>query len=187
MSDTSADHASQPPSDEQRLAVLEHNSRLNRILLIVLGVALIMVIASWSTWGLVSLFGAEEENVSSQVATLQSQLEASAKQLENLQAQLDQLRAVASSPPPPATAAGNDSQATLPQIASVLIAQEQSFQHSLGALKAGMRDLAGMIAGSRSWLDDYNEALDKSLRESQERINRLQRWASGAEQAPARP
>ncbi|NQD96745.1 hypothetical protein HP532_29220, partial [Pseudomonas sp. CrR25] len=69
--------------------------------------------------------------------------------------------------------------AALQQVGAVLIAQEQSFQRSLVALKHGMRDLAGMIAGSRSWLADYNEALDKSLSESQERSKHLQQWLDG--------
>jgi hypothetical protein len=44
-----------------------------------------------------------------------------------------------------------------------------------------MRDLAGMIAGSRSWLEDYQEALDKPLNESRARVKELQQW-SAAEQ-----
>ncbi|MNG28117.1 hypothetical protein D3C84_1133340 [compost metagenome] len=50
-----------------------------------------------------------------------------------------------------------------------------------------MRDLAGMIAGSRSWLDDYNEALDKSLAESQARVEQLQQWATDKDPAIATP
>jgi hypothetical protein len=46
-------------------------------------------------------------------------------------------------------------------------------------LKNGRRDLAGMIAGSRSWLSDYQEALDKQLGESQQREKDLQQWTAG--------
>ncbi|MCY1539094.1 hypothetical protein D9M68_746630 [compost metagenome] len=173
-------------SDEQRLALLEKSSRLDRIVLIVLGVVLIMILASWSTWGLVSFLGAEEESASSQIEALQTRVETSAKQVEDLKLQLDKLRTTASSTPAPtapAIARDNDPE-SLRQIAKVLLSQELSFQHSLTALKAGMRDLAGMIAGSRSWLDDYNEALDKSLNESRERVQALQSLLTGKSTAP---
>jgi hypothetical protein len=62
------------------------------------------------------------------------------------------------------------------QLAKTLIGQEQGFQQSLVALKTGMRDLAGMIAGSRSWLSFYQEALDKPLAGSNARVKELQQW-----------
>ena len=64
-------------------------------------------------------------------------------------------------------------------VARTLIGQEQSYQKTIAALKNGMRDLAGMIAGSRSWLSDYQEALDKQVGESQARAQRLHEAQQG--------
>ncbi|MNG39775.1 hypothetical protein D3C84_1280370 [compost metagenome] len=73
-------------------------------------------------------------------------------------------------------------------MATTLIGQEQSYQKTIVALKNGMRDLAGMIAGSRSWLEDYEADLNKPLAESQARTKALQQWSTGkaatATQAP---
>ncbi|NQD94870.1 hypothetical protein HP532_19670, partial [Pseudomonas sp. CrR25] len=153
MSDDRPDDSPQPPSDEQRLALLEQSHRLNRLILIILSVALTMALASWATWGVVSLMADQADSVDgSQIAALHTQIEASAKQIEALQQQLTQLRTTASQPAPAPTPGKADDRAALQQVGAVLIAQEQSFQRSLVALKHGMRDLAGMIAGSRSWL-----------------------------------
>ena len=69
-------------------------------------------------------------------------------------------------------------------LARTLIGQERSYQSSIAALKLGMRDLAGMIAGSRSWLEDYEAELNKPLAESQARIKALQRWSEGKPPSP---
>ncbi len=59
-----------------------------------------------------------------------------------------------------------------------LLGQEQSYQQSLAALKNGMRDLADMVPGSRSWLDDYNEEIDKAVNASMQRVKAIQQWGS---------
>lgn len=187
MSRDSQEATSEPLSDAQRLALLEKDRRLNRIILLVVVALLAIVLASWLTWGFMSLFGEEEQAPSrSQVEALQKQLVTLETQVASQQLQVAQLETLARNKPGP-TAANGDSRESLQQVARMLIAQEQSFQHSLAALKNGMRDLAGMIAGSRSWLDDYNEALDKSLAESQARVEQLQQWATDKDPAIATP
>lgn len=178
------------PSDEQRLHALERGQRLNRILLIALSGVLLMTLASWGTWGLFSLFATEPEDLTAKhMAALQQRVDNTQQHAQNLDTQVEQLRALiaaqASNTPTQAPAPVDPSAEILHQVATVMNAQEQSFQHSLGALKTGMRDLAGMIAGSRSWLADYNEALDKALQESQERQKRLQQW-TGPDKAASR-
>ncbi|HSC83413.1 MAG TPA: hypothetical protein VLC30_07310, partial [Pseudomonas sp.] len=85
----------------------------------------------------------------------------------------------ASAATPIAAAPSGPDRATVKQLANVLIGQEQNYQQSITALKNGMRDLAGMIAGSRSWLEDYEADLNKPLGESQARVKALQQWANG--------
>lgn len=185
MSRDSQEATSEPLSDEQRLAVLEKARRLERIILLVMAALLAIILASWLTWGLMSLFGEEEQAISrSELEALREQLVTLQTQVANQELQVAQLDALARNQPGP-SAPGDDDRQSLQQVAMILIAQEQSFQHSLAALKNGMRDLAGMIAGSRSWLDDYNEALDKSLAESQTRVKQLQQWASDSGASPA--
>jgi anti-sigma-K factor RskA len=58
---------------------------------------------------------------------------------------------------------------------ALMLEQEQSHQRYLETLKQGMRDLARMVPGSRTWLDIYNEQLDDVMQESRARANRLSR------------
>lgn len=178
--------ASDPLSDEQRLALLEKQRRFDRLLLWAMTALLAMILASWLTWGLMGMFGEQQEAIgNSQIEALQDRLTALQAQLASQELQLARLDAMAQDEPAPA-AAGDDKRESLQRLARILTAQEQSFQRSLAALRTGMRDLAGMIAGSRSWLADYNEALDKTLAESQARERELQQWASDGGAATTR-
>lgn len=187
MSSDSQEATSTPLSDEQRLALLEKDRRFDRIILLVMAALLAILLASWLTWGFMSFFGEEEDAIgSSQLEALQKQLATLETQVANQELQLTRLDSMARSQPGP-SAPNGDNRELLQQLAGILITQEQGFQHSLAALKSGMRDLAGMIAGSRSWLDDYNEALDKSLAESQARVKQQQQWASNGGATTASP
>ncbi|MAG42911.1 MAG: hypothetical protein CMH95_01195, partial [Oceanospirillaceae bacterium] len=55
----------------------------------------------------------------------------------------------------------------------ILLDQEQSYQTHLSALKQGMRDLAKMMPGSRTWLEMYDEQMDIALEESRQRVQKL--------------
>lgn len=63
-------------------------------------------------------------------------------------------------------------------LARTLIGQERNYQQSLLALKEGMRELAGMTAGSRSWLEFYEDALNKPMADSQARVKALEKWSA---------
>ena len=194
MSNEPEESSGEPISAEQRLELLEKGRRLDRILLFILAAVLAMTLASWLTIGLFGLFGQsgeqEEDSGAKQIQSLQEQAAALQKQVAKLEQQVaqhdHQLSTLHSSKPAVPLSSG-DNRAVQQQVAQTLIGQEQSFQHSLGALKNGMRDLAGMIAGSRSWLSDYQEALDKQVGESQARAQRLQQWASESSDSPAAP
>lgn len=175
-------------SDEQRLALLEKSGKRDRIILFVMAGILVLTLISWLTISLIELFSEDEVVVSnsSQVEELQKQVTGLETQISNLELQLSQqniqlsamtgIKANATPPPASATPSATANNDSVQQVARTLIGQELSFQESLAALKVGMRDLAGMIAGSRSWLDYYNESLDKPLADSQKRVKELQAW-----------
>lgn len=179
MSSETREESSEVVSDEQRLGVLEKGQKLDRIILFALTAVLAVVLASWLTSGLMSMLSEEEASISaSQVEAMQAKTSALEQQVVELQQQLSEQSALLAAlqnrtATEPAQIASGDNGELTKQLTETLIGQEQSFQQSLSALKAGMRDLAGMIAGSRSWLADYNEALDKQLAASQARVKQL--------------
>lgn len=182
MSSETREESSEVVSDEQRLGVLEKGQKLDRIILFALTAVLAVVLASWLTSGLMSMLSEEEASISaSQVEAMQAKTSALEQQVVELQQQLSEQSALltalqnrtAAEPAQIASGDNGDNDELTKQLTETLIGQEQSFQQSLSALKAGMRDLAGMIAGSRSWLADYNEALDKQLAASQARVKQL--------------
>ena len=179
MSSETREESSEVVSDEQRLGVLEKGQKLDRIILFALTAVLVVVLASWLTSGLMSILSEEEASISaSQVEAMQAKTLALEQQVAELQQQLSEQSALLTTlqnrtAAEPAQMASGDNFELTKQLTETLIGQEQSFQQSLSALKAGMRDLAGMIAGSRSWLADYNEALDKQLAASQARVKQL--------------
>jgi chromosome segregation ATPase len=191
MSNAPQENSGEPSSAEQRLELLEKGRRLDRILLFILAAVLTMTLASWMTIGLLGGSGEQAENGGAkQILSVQEQTSALQKQLATLEQQVarhDQRLSTLQSRKPAAPLSSGDNRAVQQQVAQTLLSQEQSFQHSLGALKNGMRDLAGMIAGSRSWLSDYQEALDKQVSESQARAQRLQQWANDSSDSPAAP
>ncbi|UTW07519.1 hypothetical protein [Pseudomonas benzenivorans] len=172
------DLASAPPSDEQRLERLEKGRRVDRIVLIGLALMLVVVLASWSTATLLreTSPGADAQ----QLQDLQNQQLLLEKKLAALEQQNNQLVAAQGSKTL-STAPVVNSPDAIQQVAKTLIGQEQSYQKSLAALKTGMGELAGMIPGSRSWLDYYNEILDKPLAESRARAEELKQWSAGPE------
>ena len=189
MSNEPQERSGEPISAEQRLELLEKGRRLDRILLFILATVLAMTLASWLTIGLLSPSGEQDASIgASQILGLQEQtatLQRQVAELEQQVSQQDHQLSSLQSGKAAVTLSSGDNRALQQQVAHTLIGQEQSFQHSLAALKNGMRDLAGMIAGSRSWLSDYQEALDRQLGESQARVQQLQQWASDSSESPA--
>nr|WP_298138142.1 hypothetical protein [uncultured Pseudomonas sp.] len=178
MSSEAREESTESLSDESRLGVLEKGQKLDRILIFALTAVWVVMLASWLTSGLMSLLSEEEPGISpSQIEALQTNSSALAQQVAELQQQLREQKALLvtlqNRKAEPVATVNTDNSALTQQLTETLIGQEQSFQESLLALKAGMRDLAGMIAGSRSWLADYNEALDKQLAASRGRVKQL--------------
>lgn len=177
-----------PASDEERLAKLEKANRLNRILIFALAMLLFIILSSLATSAVVKMLADEPPPFDPQAfAALQQraeQLETELNTLKEDQKRQDALLKLAATPPPPPPAAAAAPAAPVQDIAALklmgrtLLGQEQSYQQSLQTLKNGMRDLADMIPGSRSWLDDYNEEIDKAVNASQQRVKAIQQWGS---------
>lgn len=182
-------------SDLQRIELLEKSAKLNRRLIYALGGGLLLALLGLLLLG---LFGGGEEAaeqgasqasvaaLEKKLVSLDQQVATLKQQAQNQQKLFDLLKGglpAAVSPPPVAGATPSAAErATVQQVAKTLIGQERSYQESLAALKLGMRDLAGMIAGSRSWLEDYQEALDKPLNESRARVKELQQWSAAGQE-----
>lgn len=181
--------------DQQRIELLEKSAKLNRLLIYGLAGGLVLLLLGVVLGAL--LGGGEEHKEQEPVASkasvvalekrlvvLEQQVATFQQQMKNQQALISlaassQTAPAASATAPATPAPSGPDRATVRQVASVLIGQEQNYQQSITALKDGMRDLAGMIAGSRSWLEDYEADLNKPLGESQARVKALQQWASG--------
>lgn len=62
---------------------------------------------------------------------------------------------------------------------NILIDQEKNAQSFLLALKAGMRDLAFIVSGSRDWLTDYSDQMDRAIQHSIQREELLRMLKTG--------
>ena len=54
-----------------------------------------------------------------------------------------------------------------------MLEQEQDFQKFLTALQSGTYDLAHMVPGSRTWLDQYSDQINNSIKHSKARTQSL--------------
>lgn len=192
QSDGGASAAAEVMDDLQRIELLEKAGKLNRLLIYALGGMLCLVLLVGLSIALLAP-GAEKKTeeahaseansqaLQKEVGALQLQVDSLQKQLKDQQKLLLLQQKTALSPAPAAAAPQTSSKdkETQQLVARTLIGQERSYQSSIAALKLGMRDLAGMIAGSRSWLEDYEAELNKPLAESQARIKALQQWSNG--------
>lgn len=69
---------------------------------------------------------------------------------------------------------------SIAEVSQVLQAQEQDYQQVLDGLRLGMRDLSLMLAGSRSWLADYSEVIDRAQASSKKRSAAIKAWGEKA-------
>ena len=189
-------------SDAERLQLLEGQAKLGRILLFVilglLGFALPIVL----TIALVGGDSAEPVDYSKPIAALEAENKTLHEQLttveEKLKKQSEQLLAVQTSQVTQSVSSVSSVSSEsgekvvtrtdpvmIYQVAKALLGQEQDLQQTLLSQQTSMRDLANMVPGSRSWLQDYNEALNKLLAASKARVLELQRWAKSAGARPS--
>lgn len=205
MTDDNETAAIEVLDDAQRIEQLEQAGKLNRLLIYGLAGALLLNLIAWV---LVAVLGgsaetdeetlaalasrASVETLQKEVAALQLQISPLQQQLKDQQklilmlSQQQQKPATPGDAAPAAAASGEQDKENVRMLARTLIGQERNYQHTLGALKDGMRELAGMTPGSRSWLDFYEESLAKPLADSQARVKALQEW-SGERDAGTSP
>ena len=181
--------AVEPLSDAERLQALEKSSTLSRLILYgVAGVVVLMLLVLLAVQ--VSGLLADDPNkaAAEQISQLEKQVHGLKGEISELQGQvqkqgaqlaLQQSGNLAGILKPAAT----EDPGTVSQLAKTLQGQENDFQQVILTLQVGMRDLAYMLPGSRTWLEYYTETLNKSLATSKARTLELQQWAKG--QAPA--
>ncbi len=181
--------AVEPLSDAERLQALEKSSKLSRLILYgVAGVVVLMLVVLLAVQ--VSGLLADDPNkaAAEQISQLEKQVHGLKGEISELQGQvqkqgaqlaLQQSGNLTGILKPAAT----EDPGTVGQLAKTLQGQENDFQQVILTLQVGMRDLAYMLPGSRTWLDYYTETLNKSLATSKARTLELQQWAKG--QAPA--
>ncbi|WP_369601131.1 hypothetical protein AAIA72_15155 [Hahella sp. SMD15-11] len=163
-------------SEEQRIQMLERSMSLNRIILLFLAILAVVSLSVSITWLMLS---ATSEDPTPQIREELAQLkQENARLREDIEALRGQLPALTEELPKLRALVTNSSTPALQQI---LLDQEKSIQSFLKALKTGMYDLARMIPGSRTWLDIYGQQMDEALRESLDRMRRLQRLKNGEE------
>lgn len=173
-------------SDAERLQQLEKTGKVNRLIIFGLaGVVLVIVLVTVIVQTVNLLSGAPLDQTAEQIDELKKQLHGVQGEVTELKEQLHkqdaQLAQVAQQQTGNLAGILKPAQdpGTVEQLAKTLLGQEQDFQQVLLTLQVGMRDLAYMLPGSRTWLEYYNEALNKSVATSKVRSNDIQQWAKG--------
>lgn len=155
-------------SEAQRLAMLEDTVSTNRVVLMIIAVLAVVAISVAVTIAVVKLMQPDVTYVDS-------------KSFAKLERDVGILKEAAIAYEQSMTDTKNildSSNATA--FKALMLEQEKSYQLHLNALKQGMRDLARMVPGSRTWLDIYEEQMDEALAESRARMNRLSRLQTSA-------
>ncbi|MGV8842041.1 MAG: hypothetical protein ACOH2I_02065 [Pseudomonas sp.] len=177
-------------SAESRIEALEKSRKLDRLLLFGLAAVLACTLLGGLTLSLLSSSEKAGEGAGGGVPAQALNVE---KQLASLQAQItqqNQERAAQQESELNGMFRATEEPNSASQVARTLVGQEQGFQAVVKHLKLAMRDLAAMLPGSRSWLDQYSEALNLELTASQARASQIQLWAAGRvaeEPKPAAP
>ena len=179
-------------SEEERIELLEHEEKSDRIWLWVVSVVGGIALLIWLVMTLISSLSDESEVLSVDNVQAMEQrlvkLEKSVERLERLVAMQDEQLASLKANQFTGLHSVIDDKSTVGRVALVLQEQEKDYQQVMDGLKTGMRDLANMLPGSRSWLSDYSEAIDQAKASSRKRITELQKWALVAKgELPARP
>lgn len=174
-------------SEEQRLQLLTTAGRRNRLFIVGLAAVLGSLMLVSAGLNLYSLLGSADDTrllaleqqvkrLEQQVATQQSTLQHQEELLASHQAtRLTGLFERVENPD------------SIAQVSKVLQSQERDYQVVMQGLKAGMRDLANMLPGSRSWLADYDEVIERAQLNSRARAEAIQAWSDKASEVPAEP
>jgi hypothetical protein len=162
-------------TEGQRLTMLEKTTSMNRIFLILLALLITISLSVTITMAIITAVGDDEvpAAITAELDSLRQQVELLKQDNKTLGTQLALL---VDEMPRLRTALNNGS---APMFQRLLIAQEESNQEFLRGVKEGMYDLARMVPGSRTWLELYNEKMDRALQFSQNRQRDLTRLKTG--------
>jgi cell division protein FtsL len=171
-------------TDAERLEQLEKAGKLNRWILFGLaGVVLVIVLVTVIVQTVTLMSSKPVDHTLEQIDGLKKQLHSVQADVSDLRDQLllqdakiaqmalqkaDNLAGILK----PAQDPG-----TVEQVSKTLLGQEQDFQSVVQSLQLGMRDLAYMLPGSRTWLEYYTETLSKSVTTSKLRSSEIAQWA----------
>lgn len=150
-------------SEAQRLTILEETVATNRLLLIVILMVALVGVSVAVTMGVVKLLEPEVTYVDTKAfARVEAELEVLKEAAVSWDQKMNSMKLILDS-----------SHATA--FKAMMLEQEQSYQLHLNALKNGMRDLARMVPGSRTWLEDYEEQMNTAINQSKARMSQLSR------------
>jgi small-conductance mechanosensitive channel len=173
-------------SEEERLQLLTTAGKRNRLFIMALAGVLGSLMLASVAMNIYSAFSAGDEPrvqaLEKQVLRLEQQLVVQQTALSN------QEEVLASQQASQLTGMFErvENPDSIAEVSKVLQAQERDYQQVMQGLKAGMRDLANMLPGSRSWLAHYEEAIDRAQLNSRQRSEDIQAWSDKAQQpAPA--
>lgn len=173
-------------SDSERIVLLENRVAFHRILVVVLGALTVILLSSVIT-GVIVLNAqisrievpeTGEETAGAPVSSsqlgkdqlsLKKEQEALAKRLAEIETAL-------------AAQGTIENIEQVRAMAQILRDQENAYRTVMLSLRAGMRDLSRMVPGSRVWLEEYEERMNRSITGSREREGRLQGFLAPPEQ-----
>ncbi|WP_445936852.1 hypothetical protein [Pseudomonas sp.] len=173
-------------SEEERLQLLTAAGKRNRLFILALAGVLGSLMLVSVGLNIHSAFSASDDPriqaLEKQILRLEQQLEVQQSALTNQEELLASQQA--------SQLTGMFERAENPnsigEVSMVLQAQERDYQQVMQGLRIGMRDLANMLPGSRSWLAQYEEAIDRAQLNSRKRREDIQAWGDKAQQpAPA--
>ncbi|WP_339080652.1 hypothetical protein [Pseudomonas sp. TMP9] len=169
-------------SEEQRLQLLTTAGKRNRLFIIGLAVLLGSLMLASVGLNIYSLFSVSEDP---RIAVLEKQVLKLEQRLVVQQSALSHQEALlASQQASQLTGLFErvENPDTIGQVSKVLQDQEHDYQQVMQGLRVGMRDLANMLPGSRSWLAQYEEAIDRAQLNSRKRSEETQAWSEKAQQ-----
>jgi len=156
-----------PLTEEQRIARLEKKVGTNKLVLFGIALFLVVIISmSITAFTILTLQEPEEAN-NEDITVLQTEVAELKKQLITIDAKLGKLALAI----PELTGQLANSQNTV--LRKVMLDQEQGYQQFLSTLQSGTYDLAHMVPGSRTWLEQYSGQISQAMTYSKERVQLL--------------
>ncbi|MCP5209543.1 MAG: hypothetical protein H6998_01300 [Hahellaceae bacterium] len=161
-------------TEEQRISMLEKSVSTNKVALLIVALLIMVALSVTITTTIVSGMSSEEVYVlPEELVAVQEKIAALEQAIAAKDAQLQQL-----TKDYPGLLEKLDA-SSAPTFQRVMVQQEASFQEFLKTMKSGMYDLAHMIPGSRTWLEVYNEQVNRAIQLSQNRSRDLKRLQTG--------